>query len=69
MGQGTKDKLFSIRIPEKLLNTLSVNIKAGSFTLIPELRFESAQSGFYTKNDGSSSKSTATALLAAVYKF
>jgi Putative beta-barrel porin-2, OmpL-like. bbp2 len=50
-------------------NTLSLNIKAGTFTLIPELRFESAQSGFYTKNDGSTSKSTATALLAAVYKF
>ena len=50
-------------------NTFSLNIKTGAFTLIPELRFESAQSGFYTKNDGSSSKSTATALLAAVYKF
>lgn len=50
-------------------NTLSLNIKAGAFTLIPELRLESAQSAFYTKNNGSSSKSTATALLAAVYKF
>ena len=50
-------------------NTFSLNIKTGAFTLIPELRFESAQSGFYTKNDGSTSKSTATALLAAVYKF
>jgi hypothetical protein len=50
-------------------NTFSLNIKTGAFTLIPELRFESAQSGFYSKNDGSTSKSTATALLAAVYKF
>jgi hypothetical protein len=51
-------------------NTLSLNIKTGPFTLIPELRIESAQSGsYYTKNDGTGSKSTATALLAAVYKF
>jgi hypothetical protein len=50
-------------------NTFSLNIKTGAFTLIPELRFESAQSGYYSKNDGSTSKSTATALLAAVYKF
>ena len=50
-------------------NTLSLNYKVGPFTLIPELRFESAQSEIYTKNDGTSSKSTATALLAAVYKF
>lgn len=50
-------------------NTLSLNYKVGPFILIPELRFESAQSKIYTKNDGTSSKSTATALLAAVYKF
>ena len=50
-------------------NTLSLNYKVGPFILIPELRFESAQSEIYTKNDGTSSKSTATALLAAVYKF
>ena len=52
-----------------LANTLSFNFKAGAFTFIPELRIESAQSEFYAKNDGSSSKSTATALIAAVYKF
>jgi len=50
-------------------NTLSLNYKVGPFTLIPELRFETAQSAIYTKNDGTSSSSTATALLAAVYKF
>lgn len=50
-------------------NTLSFNFKAGAFTFIPELRVESAQSEYYTKNDGSTSKSTATALIAAVYKF
>lgn len=50
-------------------NTLSLNYKVGPFTLIPEIRFETAQSAIYTKNDGTSSKSTATGLLAAVYKF
>ena len=50
-------------------NTLSLNYKVGPFTLIPELRFETAQSAIFTKSDGTGSKSTATALLAAVYKF
>ena len=50
-------------------NTLSLNFKAGPLTIIPELRVESAQSGFYTKGNGAISKSTASALLAAVYKF
>ena len=50
-------------------NTISVNCKVGPLTIIPELRFESAQSNFYLKSNGSGTKSTATALLAAVYKF
>lgn len=50
-------------------NTLSLNYKVGPFTLIPEVRFETAQSAIYIKNDGTFSNSTATALLAAVYKF
>ncbi len=50
-------------------NTLSLNCKVGPFTLIPELRIETSDSPIYVKNDGASSKSTATALLAAVYKF
>lgn len=50
-------------------NTISVNAKVGPLTIIPELRFESAQSNFYLKNDGSGTKSTVSALVAAVYKF
>ncbi|MGC4102497.1 outer membrane beta-barrel protein [Ferruginibacter sp.] len=50
-------------------NTLSVNCKVGPLTIIPELRFESSQAAIYTKSNGSSIKSTATGLLAAVYKF
>ncbi len=50
-------------------NTISINCKVGPLTIIPELRFESAQSNFYLKDDGSGTKSTVSALLAAVYKF
>ncbi len=50
-------------------NTISLNCKAGPLTIIPELRFESAQSNFYAKKDGSGTKSTASALVAVVYKF
>jgi len=50
-------------------NTLSLNCKVGPFTLVPELRFESAQGQIFTKNNGSLTKSSATALVAAIYKF
>lgn len=50
-------------------NTLSLDYKVGPLTIIPELRFESAQSDYYLKKDGAPTKSTATALVAAVYKF
>ena len=50
-------------------NTLSLNYKAGPFTFIPEIRFETAQSAIYQKNNGTGTKSTATGLLALVYKF
>ncbi len=49
--------------------TLSVNCKVGPLTIIPELRYESAQSNFYLKSNGTGTKSSATALVAAVYKF
>ena len=50
-------------------NTLSLNYKVGPLTIIPEVRFESANSDYYLNKDGSGTKSTASALLAAVYKF
>ena len=50
-------------------NTISVDAKVGPLTIIPEIRYESAQSNFYLKNDGSGTKSTVSALVAAVYKF
>ncbi|MES2647344.1 MAG: outer membrane beta-barrel protein [Bacteroidota bacterium] len=50
-------------------STLSLNAKVGPLTFIPELRIDSAKDGLFIKNDGNSSKSTFSALLAAVYKF
>jgi hypothetical protein len=50
-------------------NTISFDIKVGPLTIIPELRFESAPSNYFLKNNGSGTKSAASALLAAVYKF
>jgi Putative beta-barrel porin-2, OmpL-like. bbp2 len=50
-------------------NTLSVNCKVGPLVIIPELRYESANSNYYTKSNGGGTKSTASVLVAAVYKF
>lgn len=50
-------------------NTLSYNAKLGPLTIIPELRLESAQSNYFVKSSGAGTKSTASALLAVMYKF
>ncbi|OLY92182.1 Putative beta-barrel porin-2, OmpL-like. bbp2 [Cnuella takakiae] len=51
-------------------NTLSANFRVGPLTFIPELRIENASTAIYTKGaDIASKKSTASALVAAVYKF
>ena len=50
-------------------NTVSVNYKAGPLTIIPELRFEKANSDIYLDKDGLGTKSTVAALIAVVYKF
>jgi hypothetical protein len=64
------DKNFFITDAKNIFaSTLSLNLKAGPLTIIPEFRFESAQAEIYAKKDGAGSKSTATALVAAVYKF
>jgi hypothetical protein len=49
--------------------TLSLNFKAGGLTIIPELRLDSGKEAAFIKNDGTTTKSTVTGLLAAVYKF
>jgi Putative beta-barrel porin-2, OmpL-like. bbp2 len=50
-------------------NTISFIKKLGPLTIIPELRFETAEDEFYIKGDGSGTKSSASGLLAVVYKF
>ena len=49
--------------------TLSPNIKVGNLTIIPELRVESAKAAIYKKSNGSTTKSSSSAILAAVYHF
>jgi Putative beta-barrel porin-2, OmpL-like. bbp2 len=50
-------------------NTLSLNYKVGPLTIIPELRYESAKDEIFADKDLAGTKSTFTALLAAVLKF
>lgn len=49
--------------------TLSPNFKVGNLTIIPELRLDAAKDEIFEKNDGGTSKSTVSGLLAAVYHF
>lgn len=49
--------------------TLSANFKVGGLTIIPELRLDSSSEEIFEKRDGSTTKSTASALMAVVYKF
>jgi Putative beta-barrel porin-2, OmpL-like. bbp2 len=50
-------------------NTISLNAKVGDLIFVPELRFENSQSNIYLKNNGSPTKSTASGLIAVMYKF
>ncbi|HEX4373550.1 MAG TPA: outer membrane beta-barrel protein, partial [Puia sp.] len=50
--------------------TLSGICKVGSnLTIIPELRLDNGSKNFFYKSDGTFTKSTVSAILAAVYKF
>jgi hypothetical protein len=49
--------------------TLSVNLKAGPLVFIPELRMENANNEVFAKESGEGTKSTFSALFAAVYRF
>jgi hypothetical protein len=51
-------------------NTLSANFKADGFTIIPEIRYESAGQTIYSDKTGSiGKKQTLSFLVAAIYKF
>ena len=49
--------------------TLSGNIKIDGFTLIPELRFDSAKKEIWVNDKGAAKKGETSFILAAVYKF
>ncbi len=63
------DKTIYFSTKNILANTISLNYKVGPLTITPELRFESAESEYYLKSDGTGKKSTASGLVAVVYKF
>ncbi len=50
-------------------NTLSVNLRINSLTIIPEFRYDAASQQIFEKNNASGTKGTGNILLAAVYKF
>jgi hypothetical protein len=52
-----------------LATTLSGMFKIDNLSIIPEIRIERASNPFYLKENGAATKSSATALIAAVYKF
>jgi hypothetical protein len=49
--------------------TLSANFKIDNLTIIPEIRIDNSNNSIFTNASGAGTKSTATALVAAVYKF
>ncbi len=49
--------------------TLSANFKVGGLTIIPEVRLDNSSKEIFEKRDGSTTKSTSSALMAVVYKF
>jgi len=50
-------------------NTVSLNLKEGNFTFIPEIRYDIAAEDSFSKKDLSPTKSTAYILLATTYSF
>jgi hypothetical protein len=49
--------------------TLSANAKVDNLTIIPEIRLDAAGGNIFSKSNGAGSSSTASFILAAVYKF
>jgi hypothetical protein len=64
-----EDQYFSA-LPTKIFETtLSANFKVGGLTIIPEVRLDNGKEETFVKRDGSTTKSTVSGLVAAVYKF
>jgi Putative beta-barrel porin-2, OmpL-like. bbp2 len=54
---------------EVFVPTLSANFKIDNLTIIPELRLDNAKDKVFFKSDGTATKSAASFVLAATYKF
>jgi len=64
------DKKYAVKVGSNVFaSTLSANFKIENFRIIPELRLDNASNPIFTKQDGTTIKSTVTAILAAVYAF
>lgn len=70
-GEYIKDKdMIKFGMAESIFqSTLSFDCKVGPLTIIPELRIDNAKNEIFVKNDGAATKSTFSALVAAVYRF
>lgn len=63
------DEKYGLKVGANVFqSTLSANFKVGNLLIIPEIRLDNASQEIFEKKDGST-KSTATALIAAVYSF
>ncbi len=62
------DKKDALKIGSDVFaSTLSAIFKIENFKIIPELRLDNASENRFTKNDGTTAKTTVSAILAAVY--
>lgn len=71
-GDYFDDRKLSSVIPSAnkiFATTLSGNVKIDNLTIIPEFRLDNAKGAIFTKGNGAATKSTASFILAAVYKF
>ena len=66
---GDKDDIKFAGAENIFQTTLSADFKVGPLTIIPELRVDNAKNEVFFKGDGTGSKSTFSALVAAVYRF
>ena len=63
------DKLIQFGSKNIFANTLSLNLSAHGFSLIPEIRYDNAKTAIFKDKDGSAKKGAFSALIAAIYKF
>lgn len=70
-GEYFSDKKYGIKTGANIIaGTLSGNYKVGGFTLIPEIRIDNANTEIFSKNGaGDPTKTSLSAILAAVYAF